>query len=91
MAGYQHDGHANNAAYMHDGHADSWQIASEGNWLITVICYMMLLLYYKFTVNVVRIRPKKKICLFPVTSPNFFGSVGRKTFFFYSFFFFFQF
>ena len=32
---------------------------------------------------------KKKICLFPVTSPNFFGSVGRKTFFFYSFFFFF--
>ena len=35
------------------------------------------------------IRPKKKICLFPVTSPNFFGSVGRKTFLFYSFFFFF--
>ena len=34
-------------------------------------------------------KAKKKICLFPVTSPNFFGSVGRKTFLFYSFFFFF--
>ena len=33
---------------------------------------------------------KKKICLFPVTSPNIFWSVGRKTFFFYSFFFFFS-
>ena len=37
------------------------------------------------------VRPKKKICLFPVTSPNFFGSVGRKTFFFLLIFFFFFF
>ena len=44
--------------------------------------------FLKFLLFIAMVRPKKKICLFPVTSPNFFGSVGRKTFLFYSFFFF---
>ena len=36
-----------------------------------------------FFLGALRVRPKEKYASFPVTCPNFLGSVGRQFFFFY--------